>query len=247
MKNLNELFENQSKIYSTLERQVDDLTGKYRQLIDDCWKYKDKNKALWERVESLENECDSYLEKIKTLKEQVKTEGNDTTQDLLSVPQTEPTKNRRNISLPDESTNAFSSQRKRSTTQQDSRRRSTIDSMLFYKTTLEENQKLKDRVEILENQLNILKDKESVDGGKTIKTKERMNFDDDNELNEVFYCENKLGGQKQTLRKSSYFKYSTNNKRHVKENLDSLPTVRHYHELFAEIFAKLQASRLESP
>lgn len=242
MKNLKQMLANQSKIYSSLEGQVEDLTLKYRQLMDDCQKYKDKNKMLWERVESLENECDGYLEEIKTLKDQIKTEENNSTSAMLTV-YSQYTKYRRNYSVPDEKTSAFSSststhlpQKTKTTTSQIER---TVDNLLLCGKIQTENQKLKERIEGLENQLNISKNSES----------RRSNSTEDNDqLNDVFYCDNmnKPELARQTSKTPAYFKYNKTNKNTLKENLESLPTVRHYHELFAEIFAKLKSTRTDS-
>uniref|UniRef100_A0A7M6DS56 Uncharacterized protein n=1 Tax=Clytia hemisphaerica TaxID=252671 RepID=A0A7M6DS56_9CNID len=70
VKNLNELLNQQTDVYSSLETQILDLSNKYKQLLDDCGIYKKKNITLWRRVEWLEKECEEYLEEISFLKKE---------------------------------------------------------------------------------------------------------------------------------------------------------------------------------
>ena len=72
VRNLNELLNQQSEVYSSLETQIQDLSNKYKQLLDDCGSYKKKNSTLWRRVEWLEKECEEYLEEISFLKREDK-------------------------------------------------------------------------------------------------------------------------------------------------------------------------------
>ena len=69
---MNELLNQQSEVYSSLETQIQDLSNKYKQLLDDCGSYKKKNSTLWRRVEWLEKECEEYLEEISFLKREDK-------------------------------------------------------------------------------------------------------------------------------------------------------------------------------
>ena len=70
MKNLNQLLKTQTDTYSSLEVQIEDLSNKYSDLLEDCCKYRNKNNTLWRRVEWLEKECEEYLEEITLLKEE---------------------------------------------------------------------------------------------------------------------------------------------------------------------------------
>ena len=70
VKNLNQLLKTQTDTYSSLEVQIDDLSNKYSDLLEDCGKYRNKNNTLWRRVEWLEKECEEYLEEITLLKEE---------------------------------------------------------------------------------------------------------------------------------------------------------------------------------
>ena len=69
VKNLNQLLKTQTETYSSLELQIEDLSNKYSELLEDCSTYRKKNNTLWRRVEWLENECEDYLEEITLLKE----------------------------------------------------------------------------------------------------------------------------------------------------------------------------------
>ena len=70
VKNLNQLLKTQTDTYSSLEVQIEDLSNKYSDLLEDCCKYRNKNNTLWRRVEWLEKECEEYLEEITLLKEE---------------------------------------------------------------------------------------------------------------------------------------------------------------------------------
>lgn len=189
-----------------MEQQIDDLSTKYKQLIEDCTIYKKKNNTLWRRVEWLENECEEYLEEIDLLKEE-----------KACIEETKHTRNSTGIPP-----------------QRISRTDFSPSQVKLFERLLTENEVLKTKLEISEEENDILA--RQIEGADI----DNIPITDDSLTRETpSYIETKY--KFRTHQISVAVEVGQKNNKELDPSPQ--PNGRHYQELFAEIFAKLKAMR----